>query len=252
MASCAVVLAAGSGTRLNNQIPKWLLTIGKHTIADQHLAALKDVPNVVIVVGYKALEVRAAISDMDLSRNMTLSYVENPHFAARNNWYSALLGLRAGMKSMRGDQDRIVLLNSDLFASHRWLRGALSQVIGNDSALSLACDPHVEDSPEAMRVQTASGLVPGQIHHIGKDVVGVAEFVGLMSATKLGCTSLVGALERFESSLDSKDSWYEDAITQICDQVSVEAVPVPSSRWIEIDTFDDLVRARQHHSNRDY
>src|SRR4051794_17414696 len=113
-----VILAAGRGSRLgalSERTPKWLLDVGGATIADRHLAALDAPASALVVTGHAREEIERFLGARGAHGVRT---VHNPEYARLNNWYSLLVALRA---LPDGEDDRVVVLNADLFAEHAWL-----------------------------------------------------------------------------------------------------------------------------------
>lgn len=84
----AVICAAGLGSRLGLDMPKCLVKVGTQRIIDYILSALKDVPNVRMVVGFKEEEVIRYVKNI---RNDVI-FVRNPNYITTTNAYSLYLG----------------------------------------------------------------------------------------------------------------------------------------------------------------
>ena len=85
----AIILAAGTGSRLNIQIPKALckITADKRLLdfQIQSIAKRIDKKNIIVVVGYKKEEI--------INRYADLSFVHNEYYLTTNTAKSLLLGL---------------------------------------------------------------------------------------------------------------------------------------------------------------
>jgi len=98
----AVILAAGSGTRLGMGKPKCLVEVTGRMIIDYQLELLRNVPNVHVVVGYQenlVIDAVRAIRD-------DVVFVRNPSYMTRSNFHSLYLGARSFQKpflSLDGD-----------------------------------------------------------------------------------------------------------------------------------------------------
>ena len=82
----AIILAAGSGTRLSpltDACPKCLVPVGASPMIDYQVRALRQagVDDIAVVVGYRQLQVRA-----HLGRGVR--YVENPDYASTTSIFS--------------------------------------------------------------------------------------------------------------------------------------------------------------------
>jgi choline kinase len=58
----AIILTAGLGSRLGHNLPKSLVEVNGRKIIDYQLDLIKDIPNVIVVVGFKAEEVISYVS----------------------------------------------------------------------------------------------------------------------------------------------------------------------------------------------
>ena len=91
----AIILAAGNGNRLRpltDSIPKVMIEVCGETIikrALNHLAELKKIKEVIIVVGYKAERIKEHIGKS--YKDMKITYVLNKDYSSTNNMYSLWL-----------------------------------------------------------------------------------------------------------------------------------------------------------------
>jgi len=125
----AVILAAGSGTRLGMGKPKCLVELAGRMIIDYQLELLRNVPNVHVVVGYqenRVIDAVRAIRD-------DVVFVRNPSYMTRSNFHSLYLGARTFQKPF-------ISLDGDLLMTRaefdRWL-AACAEAGGDDFLLGV-------------------------------------------------------------------------------------------------------------------
>lgn len=228
--TCALILAAGLGERLRpiSSRPKWLVPVGVTSPMREQMMAIEmcvGVDRVVVITNGDDSEIREAVSphvpqvDIDL--------VKNPHAEQWNNWSSAVLGFEH-----IGAGDHIVLLNSDLFASSRWLQAGLDS-LGQQPTPALLVDTVRSLTDEAMKVSGRH-----QVTGIGKTGVvdPCGEYVG-MAWWPAGTTgSITEILAAYRHKADSANNWYEHAIlADIARGTEYRCVATPSTDWVEID-----------------
>lgn len=240
-----VVLAAGRGRRLgavSETTPKWLLEVGTGTIADRHLEAV-GTSSALVVTGHA----RATIERFLEMRNHPATVVHNPEYARLNNWYSLLVGLRA--LELQED-DRVVVLNADLFAEPDWIAAFLEDSATTAAQSLIAVDVERALTDESMKVSVRPAVTGGMdlLDGIGK--VGVAdpvgEYVGMLMARGEALAALRRTLESFLDRPDAADEWYERAVwLSAREGVPWHVWPTPSSEWVEIDDDGDYESARE-------
>lgn len=252
-----VVLAAGHGRRLGRAAgpgPKWLTEVGGAPIAERHLTAIEQVlgahTQVLVVVGHAAERVERYCRARAVSSALRPILVGNDLYGQRNNWYSLLLGLDA-LRGRLGDDQVVVVLNSDLFAQPSWIGALLHDAVGLDGVPGwLAVDAARPITDEAMKV--AAGPRDPAGHRwctaIGKVGVGhpFGEYVGVSALAPSGRVLVHDALRTFTSQDARADAWYEAAYQEITAASPFLALsPTPSSAWVEIDDLADLELAER-------
>ncbi|HSH22977.1 MAG TPA: NTP transferase domain-containing protein [Acidimicrobiales bacterium] len=252
-----VILAAGHGRRLGSAGgpgPKWLVDVGAAPIADRHLTAIEQAlgsdTEVIVVVGHAAERVERYCGARALGAALRPLLVENEHHVERNNWYSLLVGLDA-LEARLGDDDVVVVLNSDLFARPEWL-GALLRAAAElgDVPGALAVDVARPLTDEAMKVAAGTRDPDGRrwctaIGKVGVDDP-VGEYVGLSALRRTGRLLVHEALRSFTCDGARADEWYEEAFQQVSAITPFLTLsPTPSSAWVEIDDIDDLRAAER-------
>ncbi|MDQ4132073.1 MAG: NTP transferase domain-containing protein [Actinomycetota bacterium] len=247
-----VVLAAGHGRRLGaagGPGPKWLIEVGGAPIADRHLTAVEQTlgpdTDVLVVVGHAADRVERYLEARAARSALRPRPVLNDKHAERNNWYSLLVGLDA-LDGRLGEDDVVVVLNSDLFGLPGWigaLLGAAAEV--RDVPGFLAVDVVRPLTAEAMKVAAGASDALGRrwctaIGKVGvKDPIG--EYVGMSALAPSGRALVHDALRAFAADGDRADAWYEEAFQEVnAGSPFLVSRATPSSAWVEIDDADDL------------
>ena len=227
----AVILAAGSGTRLRPVIgpyPKCLATIGEHTLIERQIATLRAhaIDAITVVVGYR----RDAIEQVC---GREVEFVYNPDFASTNSLYS--LWLARDLLS-----DGFVVMNSDvLFHPHLLTRLLASP--HEDALLMAAREPGVRYSDEEMKVHVRNGCVAAIDKALcdamaDGENVGIAKFGAAGAATLLGdATTLIDAGRVRE--------WLPRAFHAFSQHRPLHVIDTAGYPWIEIDFPDDYTRA---------
>ncbi|MDP9419182.1 MAG: NTP transferase domain-containing protein [Actinomycetota bacterium] len=247
-----VVLAAGHGRRLGQAGepgPKWLVDVGGSPIAERHLAAVEQAlgpdTDVLVVVGHAADRVERYCEERAVRSRLRPLLVRNDQHAKRNNWYSLLLGLDA-LEGRLGDDQVVVVLNSDLFGLPVWI-GALLTAAADLHGVpgSLAVDVTRPITEEAMKVAAGPIDAAGRrwCTAIGKVGVGdpVGEYVGVSALAPSGRALVHDALRAFTAEDARSDAWYEEAYQEIsASSPFLTLSPTPSSHWVEIDDAEDL------------
>jgi choline kinase len=225
----AIILAAGVGSRLRpltDDRPKCLLDVGGQTIIERQVATLRrwGVNDVVVVVGYRADQVRGCLGDR-------VRYLENQRYEATNSLYSLWLArdeLRSGA----------LILNSDVVAMPA-LFGRLLTAPAPDAILVELGEAF---EPEDMKV----ALNGGHVVDFGKDLPperSHAHNVGVAKFSAAGAVHLVECLDRLVAGGHGTD-WAPRAYREFADHWPLAAIATDGLPWIEIDYVEDLDRAR--------
>lgn len=226
----ALILAAGSGTRMadyEGSKPKCLYEVGGRPLIAHQLDALSQagIDSVVIVVGYRANQVRGMV-------NGQATYVHNEEYAYTNSLYSFVLG---GNRI----EDDVLVLNSDVL-----LPPALVEYMATTPGNAFAYDSGSGDEAEHMKVRLRDGhllemakqLPPAHTH---------GENLGLIRFER---QALRYALEagRVLISRGRRWDWLASAVNSAATRFPFRAVDVAGIPWVEIDIPGDLQRARAH------
>jgi len=235
MIDLAVLLCAGAATRLRpltDDRPKCLLEVGGETILARAVRLLlaSGVRALVIATGYRQEDVRAALAGCPVP----VTFCHNADFARTQNAVS--LHHCAGALAERS----FFKLDGDVLFS-----GAVLERLRADVApLSVAVERRDDLGDEEMKVMVEGA----DIRAFGKRLDprrAAGESIGIEKLDRAAGLALFAALERAVAA-GRTDLYYEDVYGElIADGLRAHAVDVSDLAWIEVDTADDLARARE-------
>ena len=223
----ALILAAGTGSRLQLDLPKCLVEVGGRPILDHQLDAIEQAgaDRVTMVLGYKHEQVEDAAEGR-------AEFVLNERYAETNSLYSFWLARDV----VEGD---LLVLNSDVLFAPELLRDLLA-VEGS----AIAFDSTSGDEDEHMKVSEQQG----RLLRLGKELpprhtcgesLGVAHLSPLAArAAFAGAGSL---LRR-----GRVDDWAASAFNEVARHHRISCMDVAGQPWVEIDFPEDLHLARNH------
>jgi choline kinase len=231
----AVILVAGVGSRLRpltDDRPKALMDVGGETILNRAIRLLvaHGVQEIVLATGYREDQIRAAVRFLDVR----ITYFRNEAYESTQN--SVSLGLCR--PALRGKSffklDGDVVFKPDV----------LTRLSAARADLAVAVDSHRALDAEAMKVRAECGV----ISVFGKEIPvanAYAETIGIEHLTSAGGDRV---LSRIGSAMaaGSRDQYYEHFYSALVAEgsISAQAVEVGDLPWSEVDTFEDLERAR--------
>ena len=236
----AIIIAAGSGTRLNNFIPKPLIEINGKTILERQIELLKKnkINDIVIITGpndhkFTLKNIKYVKDDLHMDHDILCSFM-----AAKNDM-----------------NDDILVSYSDILFDETILK----EVISSGHDIGIAVDKNWErhydgrtDHPksEAENVLIRKNKILTIRKNISKtqtdDVI--YEFLGIMKMSKLGCSLFLKKFEQFEKNHKGTfhtapsflKAYLTDMIQELIDSdVDVSYIPI-TGNWCEIDTQQDI------------
>lgn len=218
----AVILAAGIGSRVGNQLPKCLLSLphGNSIMANQiNLLRESGVREIIAVVGFK--------KEFIMEKYPGIVYKYNPFYHVTNTSKSLMM-------AMEGiTEDDVIWLNGDVFLEIDVIKKVLSKR-GNVIAVNKAIC-----GKEEVKYRTDSY---GKIKRISKKVPKAeGEALGINKISKQDFAVFLDSLRKCEN-----NDYFEKAI-EICVTKGMEFLPVDISdlKCIEIDFKKDFERAKE-------
>lgn len=242
----AILLVAGTGSRLlplTESCPKCLLDVGGKPLLRRLLEQLVDVgmERVVLATGYLAEKLLAAVADWELDLEIRSAFCET--YGTENNAVS----LAAAINAL--ESRRFLLCDGDILLRKTQGLERLLDCPGDnvltmmrfekmgDEEMKIALDKRGdEDEPRAKIAALGKGL---------EQVRAAGESLGIQ---KIGPTAFAPLQKRLAglNVTERKDLYYEDVFSElIADGIDFYACDLPLGGWTEIDTVDDLDKARQ-------
>ena len=243
----AIILAAGPSSRLlpvTNEKPKCLLEVGGQTILERVLVALREsgIESIVVVRGYHG----------DQINYPNVKYYQNPNFR-NNNIIASLFCAECEMT------DDFILSWSDILYS----KEIVQKLLYTEADIALVVDVNWIEHYEGRDQHPISEadlvkVEKGRVVKIGKVVVSPeeahGEFIGLAKFTKSGADVMRATYHRvaeerptapFQCAVSLEKAYLTDMIQELVDNGSlVKSVDIDGG-WMEIDTAQDLERAKR-------
>lgn len=226
----ALILAAGLGSRLDGAedgLPKGLIKVGGKALLERQVEQLRarGIERICIVTGYRPELIERRFE-------AGVEFRHNPFFACSNNLVSVLL-------ARDWIDEALLVAYADLLYEPEVLEAALDG--GGD--IRLVVDRAAVEAGHAL-VQLGDGEVRAMGRQVAPDDAD-ARFVGLACFTPAGLGHFLPELER-ATRAGRIDQYYTVALSALADRgYPLRAVDVTGRRWCEIDSLDDLERARR-------
>ena len=227
----AVILAAGSGSRLRPVIgpwPKCLASIGGRPLLKWQLDHLRDhaVDPITLVLGYRR-------ETIEVVCGRDVEVVFNPEYGTTNSLYS--LWLARNLLS-----EGFVVLNSDVLFHPHLLTRLLSSS-HEDALLMSAREPGTRYSDEEMKVHVRDGCVAA-IDKALPDADSDGENVGIVKFGAEGAALVLAEADALIAQGAVRD-WLPRAFAAFCRKRPLHVIETAGLPWIEIDFPADYARA---------
>jgi len=230
----AIILAAGAGSRikpLTDNLPKCLLKVGDKTILEMMVSIIQEcgITEFIFVVGY----LKEQIIDFLKIRfpNLNAIFVTNDKYSETNTGYSLLLA-----KDFIHDSD-FIKIDADVVFD----KEILKKLIDCHHANCLCIDKNVNLDTEEIKVTVDNNnmIIKANKTVNPKDAIG--ESIGIEKISKETATLLFKELEIMMQDKQNHQEYYERAYERLMEKnVPFHALDISRSKWIEIDTFEDL------------
>jgi choline kinase len=195
------------------------------------LLAEAGVREVVVVVGYKADEIRR---ELRANSPIPVHFVENPRYAEVQTFYSLML------TRPYVEDEPFLKLNGDVIFHPEVLR----RLIDADAPLGLAVDDRVKLDEEAMKVQLGED---GRVCRIGKQLDVATSFGESIGVERLDPPYSSRIFDHLEAAAARGETklYYEDVFQRAMDAEGLPFRPVGIGGlpWAEIDDEKDYARA---------
>lgn len=221
----ALILAAGTGSRLQQRRPKCLLEVGGRPLLHHQVDALDAVgaDQITLVLGYQWQRVETALRGRG-------QVIVNERYAVTNSLYSFWMARNA-------IEDGVLVMNSDVLFDPALLRD-LMDVEGS----ALAYDTTSGDDPEHMKVHTRNG----RLLRMSKDLPPTyshGENVGIVHLSAPAARAAALAADQLVRQ-GRGDDWVSAVFTQVASRHRISCLDVAGRPWVEIDFPHDLEHAR--------
>lgn len=235
----AIILAAGRGIRLQQEVPKALLRFGGMTLLERHLRLLRaaGVHEVVLALGW-----RHELVEAELDR---LHWQPRPEIVLNERFeLGSVLTVHTVAQAMTRGGD-VLLMDADVLY-HESIMAAL--VAGRKPANRVLIDRDFEAGDEPVKLCVRAG-VPIELRKqlapdLRYDTIG--ESVGFFRFDEAGARRLAAIVADYVGS-DRANMPHEEAVRDLLREGSqaVEVADVTGAPWIEIDFPSDVARAAQ-------
>lgn len=228
-----IIMAAGVGSRLRpftDKIPKSLFMLGRNETILQRMARLvrsTSEAELCIVTGFEREKVEGAVP--------SATFVNNPFFAVTNSiaslWFARHLL-----------DDDVIIINGDVVVEGSLFR----EILELETSASVVIDSSQKDTGDYL-VATSNGRVV----MMSKELVRcTGEYIGITKLAECSARKLRSTIEELIGA-GRMDEWYENALVHMIlkDDFILNYQDVPGSQWVEVDTVDDLVAAKEIHEN---
>ena len=220
---------------LTNNNTKCMLEVNGVRLVDRTLDILAElgIDNVVLVVGYKAQNVIAAVGDS--YKGMKITYVENSVYDRTNNIYSLFLAREYLMA------DDTLLLESDLIFESSVIRRILDDEYPN-LALVDKYESWMDGTVVTLDKDNKIKEFLGKERFRYSEIDGYYKTVNIYKFSKeFSKTHYVPFLEAYCHALGNNE-YYEQVLKVITllDDSPLKALPLSGEKWYEIDDIQDL------------
>lgn len=227
-----ILLAAGVGKRLG-KTSKPLLKFGRQTLIERNISNLLKfgLNNIVIVIGYMGDEIKKVVREKFDGTN--IRFISNPVHESSGSGYSLLLAERIFTKK------DFIVMDADILCDKKILNFLLNCSHEN----VVLVDPQSKVTGEEVNV-----FARDEVIGLGKDMrnpkLYVGEAIGIYRFSKSAGKKLAKEL-KMAFKKQGKTIEYENVFDSLAAKIPIYAKKIQPTPWIEIDTEEDLLKARR-------
>ena len=233
----AIILAAGVGSRirpLTDNCPKSLLKVGEETILNRMLENIQanGIHEVVFVLGYLEEQIKSHVKNEFPSLNT--HFIRNDLYAETNTGYSLMLALDLIKDSAFVKFDADVVFENEI----------LENLLDCQYADCLCVDKNINLDAEEIKVIIGDDnrVVKASKTVNPKDAAG--ESIGIEKISSKTAKLLLKELQIMMDDKKNYQEYYEGAYERLIDKnIPFYALDISGSKWTEIDTKEDLIKA---------
>jgi len=233
----AVILAAGAGSRLypiTLNKPKCMVKVGGRFILDYQIRAysVARIEEIIIVGGFKINQIKKYCEKI---RGINIKIIENGDYQTTNNMYSLYLA----KEELEGNG--FLLSNGDVIFDPRIVINLVRSKISD----SIVCDKRSKNEKHMMISINDSGYM--------NDIdINIPSSIGINSVSILKFSPRYSKLlfEEISNIINEENDlnvWFEIALKRLLKSKQLIMYPfdVDGKRWVEIDTYADLIIAKK-------
>jgi len=232
----AIILAAGMGRRLKpltDNLPKAFISINGKPLIYRSLDCLRSVgiKTVIIVVGFMESFFKKEIGET--YRDMNILYTSNGKYSTTGSMYSL-------SQTENLIDDDILLLESDLLYERR----AVEELVNHDYPNIILTSDIGRTGDEVYIYYDKNGYLT----KLGKNIddsTALGELVGI-NKISLPFLEKLYMISKEDYNNDEKEYHYEETIYKLSREVPVKCHMIKDLIWTEIDTYEDLHRAKKY------
>ena len=233
----AVILAAGIASRLypiTLNKAKCMVKVGGRPILDYQIRAYSAarIDEIIIVGGYRINQIKKHCEKI---RDINIRIIENKDYQTTNNMYS----LHLAKEELEGNG--FLLSNGDVIFDPRIIIDLIRSKISD----SIVCDKKSKNEKHMMISISDSGYV--------NDInINIPSSIGINSVSILKfspgfSTLLFEEISNIINKENNLNVWFEIALQRLLKSKQLVIYPfdVGGKRWVEIDTYEDLIIAKK-------
>ena len=234
----AVLFCAGMGQRLGpmgERMPKVLMELGGKTLLQRHCDAFTacGIERLLVVVGYHADELRAALERVD--NPLRIETTVNERYER-----GLILTMRTALEALPDGED-LLIMDADVLYPTRLMK----RLVESPHRTALLMDPTTEHVNEEMMI----GVTDDRVRQLRRGLEArewqvTGETVGWLKIAAVDVPVLRDKVDRVIETL-GVDSEYEEAYELLAVERAIGWERVDDLPWMEIDFPEDLVLAER-------